>query len=78
MELPEFMVWLLGRIVDENLTRKYVSDNVHYTWKADDLKSFSDLEALLGFSKQQSVNSFIFGQLSIYLLGLADIRAGSS
>lgn len=43
MEAPKVMVWLFGPIFDKTLTRRYVSNNVGYLWKADNSKSVKEL-----------------------------------
>jgi dihydroflavonol-4-reductase len=42
-ELPKFMVWLVGPMVDKMLTRRYVCANVNYEFKADHSKSVQEL-----------------------------------
>ena len=42
-KLPKLLVWLLGPLTNKTITRKYVSRNVGYSWKADNSKSTSEL-----------------------------------
>lgn len=37
--MPKWLVWLVGPIVNDALTRRYVSRNVGYPFKADNRKS---------------------------------------
>lgn len=39
--LPKFMAWLLGPL--QGISRKFVSRNLGYEWKADNSKSIKDL-----------------------------------
>lgn len=39
---PKFLIWLIGPLVDKNLTRKYVCDNINYKWKADNSKAIGE------------------------------------
>ncbi len=41
--IPKWMVWLLGPILNKNMTRKAVSLNVNIPWKADNSKSIREL-----------------------------------
>lgn len=41
--LPKFLVWLLGPILDKNLTRRMVIKNVNIPWKADNSKGIQEL-----------------------------------
>ncbi len=41
--LPKWLVWLVAPIVDKATTRKFVSRNVGYAWKADSSKSVREL-----------------------------------
>lgn len=41
--VPKFIIWLFGPMLDANLTRKFVSNNVNYPWKADNSKSITEL-----------------------------------
>ena len=40
---PKFLIWLIGPLLNKNLTRKVVSLNVDVPWKADNSKSIRDL-----------------------------------
>ncbi|EDK41025.2 hypothetical protein PGUG_05123 [Meyerozyma guilliermondii ATCC 6260] len=42
-ELPKFMVWLVGPFFDKTLTRRFVTANANYLWKADNSKSIKEL-----------------------------------
>ncbi|MTW12738.1 NAD-dependent epimerase/dehydratase family protein [Pseudoduganella eburnea] len=41
--LPKWLVWLVAPIVDKATTRKFVSRNVGYAWRADNSKSVREL-----------------------------------
>lgn len=41
--LPKWLVWLAGPLADKSTTRKFVSRNVGYAWKADNGKSIREL-----------------------------------
>jgi dihydroflavonol-4-reductase len=41
--LPKWMVWLLAPVVNSAMTRKMVSHNVNYPWRADNAKSIREL-----------------------------------
>ena len=41
--LPKWMVWLIGPILNPALTRKTISNNVNYPWRADNSKSIREL-----------------------------------
>lgn len=41
--LPKLMVWLLGPLTNKAVTRKYVTRNVNYPWKADNGKGVREL-----------------------------------
>lgn len=42
-ELPKWLVWLVGPMLNGSLTRKMISRNMGYPWKADHSKSQRDL-----------------------------------
>lgn len=42
--LPKCMVWLLAPLADKSTTRKFVSRNVGYAWRADNSKSVRALQ----------------------------------
>ena len=42
--LPKWLVWLVGPLADSTVTRKFVSRNVGYPWKADNGKSVRELQ----------------------------------
>jgi len=41
--LPKWLVWLVGPLADKNTTRKFLSRNVGWPWRADHGKSLRDL-----------------------------------
>jgi len=41
--LPKWLVWLVGPIADKTVTRKFVSRNVGYPWKANNSKGVREL-----------------------------------
>ncbi len=41
--LPKWLIWLVGPIADKSLTRKFVSRNVGYPWRADSSKGVREL-----------------------------------
>ena len=41
--LPKWLLWLIGPILNKNLDRKYISNNVNHTFKADNSKSKKEL-----------------------------------
>ncbi len=41
--VPKFMAWLVGPMLTKGLTRKMVSLNVNYPWRADNSKSIKEL-----------------------------------
>lgn len=43
MELPKFVVWMFGPLLDKSLLRKYLSLNVGYLFKADNSKGVREL-----------------------------------
>lgn len=42
--LPKFLLWIVGPMIDKNLTRKVVTRNVNIPWKADNSKGIQDLK----------------------------------
>ncbi len=42
-EMPKWLIWLVGPILNKALTRKYISRNVGYGWQADNSKSIQQL-----------------------------------
>mmetsp|Transcript_8025 Transcript_8025/g.7966 ORF Transcript_8025/g.7966 Transcript_8025/m.7966 type:complete len:355 (+) Transcript_8025:150-1214(+) len=40
---PNFLIWLIGPLVDKSLTRRYILANVSYKWKADNSKGINEL-----------------------------------
>ena len=42
--LPKWLVWLVGPLADKSTTRKFVSRNIGYPWKADNSKSVRELQ----------------------------------
>ena len=42
--LPKWLVWLVGPLADKSLTRKMISLNVGYPFKADNIKSVRELK----------------------------------
>jgi dihydroflavonol-4-reductase len=38
-ELPKWLVWLIGPLVDKNMTRKTIAKNMGHDWQADNSKS---------------------------------------
>lgn len=42
-ELPKWLVWLVGPMLSRSLSRKMISRNMGYPWKADNSKSLRDL-----------------------------------
>ena len=38
-ELPKWLVWLIGPLVDKNMTRKTIARNMGHVWSADNSKS---------------------------------------
>ena len=42
-ELPKWLVWLIGPLVDKTFTRKMISRNFGHPWRADNSKSVSAL-----------------------------------
>lgn len=58
--IPKFLLWMFGPLVNSSMTRKTISRNAGYPWKADNSKSMSELnltyrplsESLLDFFKQ--------------------------
>lgn len=42
-ELPKWLLWLVGPLVDGSLSRKMISRNMGYPWKADNSKSREQL-----------------------------------
>jgi len=59
--LPKFMVWLIGPMLNKLLTREVVSKNVGHAWAADNSKS---KEALgLVYSPQETALAEMFQQL---------------
>ncbi|WP_175625345.1 MULTISPECIES: NAD-dependent epimerase/dehydratase family protein [Oxalobacteraceae] len=44
--LPKWLVWLAAPLADKSTTRKFVSRNVGYAWRADNSKSIRELKIL--------------------------------
>lgn len=42
-EMPKFLVWLFGPMINKTMTRKYISRNVGYSFIADNTKSKEEL-----------------------------------
>lgn len=42
--LPKWLVWLAAPLADKNITRKFISRNVGYVWRADNSKSVRELK----------------------------------
>ncbi len=42
-EMPTWIIWLLGPMINKALTRKFVSRNIGYEWKGDNSKSKKEL-----------------------------------
>lgn len=42
-EIPKWMLWLIGPMINKALTRKFVSRNIGHSWKADNSKSIKEL-----------------------------------
>lgn len=42
--LPKTLLWLVGPLINKNLSRKVISKNVNLPWKADNTKSKKELE----------------------------------
>ena len=38
-ELPKWLVWLVGPMIEKNITRKVISKNMKHKWLADNAKS---------------------------------------
>ena len=43
-ELPKWLLWLIGPIVDKSITRKFISNSFGYKLSADNSKSIKDLK----------------------------------
>lgn len=43
-EVPKSLLWVVGPLADKSLTRKYISRNFDYPFKADNSKSVADLK----------------------------------
>ncbi len=55
--VPKFLVWLFGSIMAPGITRKFISRNVGYIWRADNSKSVKDL-GMLYRSQSETMNDF--------------------
>ena len=42
-EVPKFMIWLMGPMINKAITRKFVSRNMGYPWIGDNSKSIDEL-----------------------------------
>ncbi len=42
-EMPKFMIWLMGPMINKAITRKFVSKNMGYPWIGDNSKSKKEL-----------------------------------
>ncbi|MBR8537828.1 NAD-dependent epimerase/dehydratase family protein [Carboxylicivirga sediminis] len=60
-EMPKWLIWLVGPMLNKALTRKYISRNVGYGWKADSKKSIREL-GIQYRSLEETVNE-MFEQL---------------
>ncbi|GAB2199190.1 NAD-dependent epimerase/dehydratase family protein [Sessilibacter sp. MAH4] len=65
--LPKWLLWLVGPIVDNTLTREMISKNVDYPWQADNSKAtkafninYRDLKTSLEEFFQQAIDSKLF------------------
>ncbi|WP_417515281.1 NAD-dependent epimerase/dehydratase family protein [Minwuia sp.] len=59
--LPKPLLWLVGPFVNKNMTRKAVSRNVGYPWKADNSKSVEKLG--LSYRPMKTTTQEMFQQL---------------
>ncbi|MGQ1785158.1 MULTISPECIES: NAD-dependent epimerase/dehydratase family protein [unclassified Saccharicrinis] len=44
-EMPKWLIWLMGPMINKAITRKFVSRNMGFAWKADNSKSKRELGA---------------------------------
>ncbi|WP_430817394.1 NAD-dependent epimerase/dehydratase family protein [Carboxylicivirga sp. RSCT41] len=44
-ELPKWLIWLIGPMLNKALTRRFVTRNIGYKWKGDNSKSIRELHA---------------------------------
>lgn len=65
--LPKWLLWLVGPLVDNTLTREMISKNVDYPWQADNSKAtkafninYRDLKTSLEEFFQQAIDSKLF------------------
>ena len=42
-ELPKWLVWLVGPMIEKNITRTVISKNMKHKWLADNTKSIQKL-----------------------------------
>lgn len=60
-ELPKWLVWLIGPLVDKTFSRKMISRNFGHPWRADNSKSVSALG--LSYSSLKSSMEEMFQQM---------------
>ena len=57
-ELPKFMVWLFGPMLNKILTRKYISRNVGYPFNADNSKGIKSLGVTYRPLEESMIDTF--------------------
>ena len=58
--MPKWLVWLVGPLVNKNLSRKVVARNVDVPWKADNSKSIEKLGMSYRPLKETMEDTFAF------------------
>ena len=57
-ELPKWLVWLVGPIMDKSITRKMISRNMGLSWKADNSKGIKELGLKYNSVEKAAVKMF--------------------
>jgi nucleoside-diphosphate-sugar epimerase len=57
-ELPKWLVWLVGPIMDKSITRKMISRNMGHSWKADNSKGIKELGLKYNSVEKAAVKMF--------------------
>ena len=60
-ELPKWLVWLIGPLVDKTFSRRMISRNFGHQWRADNSKSLTALG--MSYTSLQSSMEEMFQQM---------------
>lgn len=56
--LPKWLLFIIGPIVNKNITRRFVRNNVNHAWKANNSKSINELNVIYRDLKTTMLDSF--------------------